>query len=100
MMEIVEDVFSSLAVDYLLNEDESKKAIDKFQNKDISELLRDMFASNNRKDYISKKLTNIIESLVKQRPKITLPTNQELIDNMGDVIEEIVSHDEIAIDSH
>ncbi len=91
MMEIVEEVFGNLAFDYLLNEKEAQKAINKFSKKDIPQLLMDMYASNDRKQYITKKLENIIIPIVKERLKIKLPTNQEIIDNMGEVLEELAS---------
>jgi len=91
MLAIVEDVFGELAFEYLLNKDEATKAIEKFQKKDVANLLRDMYASNNKKNYITPKIENIIISIVKQRKKIQLPTNQSIIDNMGEVINEIAT---------
>ena len=91
MMAIVEDTFGALAFDYLLNEKEAEQAINKFSKKDIPEILRNMFASNDRRKYITKKLVNIIEPIVQQRPKIKLPTNEQIIENMGEVIDEMVS---------
>ena len=90
MMEIIEKVFGQLAFDYLLNEDEFKRAIAQFQKKDISTLLRNMYASNNKNNYALNKIEPIIENIAKERVVIKLPSNQEIIDNMGEVIEEIL----------
>ena len=91
MMRIVENTFGTLSFDYLLNEEEAKQAINNFSKKDVPEILRNMFASSSREKYISNRLINIIEPIVEKRPKIKLPTNQEIIDNMGEVIEEMVA---------
>lgn len=90
MMVIVEETFAEVAFDYLLNEEESSIAIDRFSRKDVPELLRNMYASSNRKNYIRSRLENIVEPIVKERPPISLPTNEEIIENMGAVLEELI----------
>ena len=89
MLRIIEVEFSQLAFDYLLNEEEAKKVIDKFKEKDIPDVLRDMFASNDR-NLFAKNLfeANIIE-IVKSRKKIILPSNEKLIQELGVVLEEL-----------
>lgn len=89
MLRIIEVEFSQLAFDYLLNEEEAKKVIDKFKEKDIPDVLRDMFASNDR-NLFAKNLfeSNIIE-IVKSRKKIILPSNEKLIQELGVVLEEL-----------
>lgn len=89
MLRIIEVEFSQLAFDYLLNEEEAKKVIDIFKEKDIPDVLRDMFASNDR-NLFAKNLfeVNIVE-IVKSRKKITLPSNEKLIQELGIVLEEL-----------
>jgi hypothetical protein len=91
MMKIVEKVFGELAVDYLLNEKEVEQAIDRFSKKDVPQFLMNMYASSNQEQYASDRIEPIIEDIVKQREKITLPTNQQIIDNMGEVLEDLAS---------
>lgn len=91
MLRIIEKVFGNLAFDYLLNENEAKQAIENFQKKDVPDELRHMFASNDREQYANELLEVIIIDIVKQRPKILLPTNDDIIKNMGTVIEEMAS---------
>lgn len=91
MMEIVEKVFGALAVDYLLNEKEAEQAINVFSKKDVPQFLMNMYASSNQEQYASDRIEPIIEDIVKQREKITLPTNQQIIDNMGEVLEDLAS---------
>lgn len=89
MMKIVEEEFSSLAFDYLLNEEEAKNIIDKFKEKDIPDILRNMYASSDRKEFAQKLFEPNIIELVKNREKIVLPTDEELIQGLGEVLEEI-----------
>jgi len=90
MMQIVEEVFADLSLEYLLNENEAQKAINKFQKKDIPNLLKDMYASNHREKFIGSKIEGIIISIVENREKIKLPTNKNIIDNMGEVIDNLL----------
>ncbi|MBN2479000.1 MAG: hypothetical protein JXA94_02105 [Parachlamydiales bacterium] len=89
MMKILEEEFSSLAFDYLLNEKEAEIIIDKFKEKDIPDILRDMFASNDRRIFAQKLFESDIIETVKNRKKIVLPTSEELIQELGEVLEEI-----------
>ncbi|MDF1875216.1 hypothetical protein JHD48_05685 [Sulfurimonas sp. SAG-AH-194-I05] len=91
MMSIVEDVFATLAFEYILNQEEANNALSKFTKRDVPELLRNMYASSNSKAYATRVLESIIETIVKQRPQIKLPSNQKLIEHMGEVIDEMAS---------
>lgn len=90
MMHIVEEVFAELAFEYLLNENEAKNAIEKFQKKDIAEFLRDMYSASNHKHYAVQHIEKIIINIVKKREKIALPSNEKIIQSMGEVIEKLV----------
>jgi hypothetical protein len=89
MMKIVEEEFSSLAFDYLLNEEEAKSIIDKFKEKNIPDILRYMYASSGRSTFAQKLFESDIIEIVKSRKKIVLPTSEELIQELGEVLEEI-----------
>lgn len=93
MLKIIEEIFSELAIEYLLNEDEAIRVIGQFQTKNIPNELRNMFASNDKKEYAINMIEPIIIGIVKQRPKIQLPTNEEIIDEIDKVIEEISSNE-------
>ncbi len=89
MLRIIEVEFSQLAFDYLLNEEEAKKVIDKFKEKDIPDVLRDMFASNDRNVFAKNLFESNIIEIVKNRKKIILPSNEKLIQELGVVLEEL-----------
>ena len=89
MLRIIEHIFGKVAFDYLLNKDEAERVINRFESKDLPSILMDMYASSNRKLYAINMLENIVIDVVKEREKINLPTNEILIQNMGQVIEEM-----------
>ena len=90
MLTIVEKVFGELASDYLLNKDEAGKVIQDFQKKDLPDTLRDMYASNNRKDFARRLLEPLMEKQAKNRKLIQLPSDKEILQKTGQIIEEMI----------
>ena len=105
MLTIVEKVFGELASDYLLNKDEAGKAIQDFQKKDLPDTLRDMYASNNRKDFARRLLEPLMEKQAKNRKLVLLPSDEEILQETGQVIEEMIlvtngqGHSQICVSS-
>ena len=91
MLDIVEIVFGELAFDYLLNEEEAKAVIDEFKANDVPDFLRDMYSSSNRKIFAQKEFEPMIKNMAKNRAVILLPTNEQLIQKAGRVIEELAA---------
>jgi len=92
MLRIVEKVFGEIAVEYLLTENEAEEVIEEFKSRyDIPELLRDMYASNDRHSFAKRKIKIIVEDVVSKRRVITLPGNEQLIVKSGEVIEELMT---------
>lgn len=90
MLCIVESVFGDLASDYLLNEQEAKIVIEKIQSLDLPDLLRDMYASSNRRDFAKNKIEPMMEQIAKNRSRVKLPSNQQLVTATSHVIEELI----------
>jgi hypothetical protein len=86
MLKILEQNFVQFASDYLLAETEAKAVIDLFQQQDLPDLLREMHASSNRDYYAQQLLVPWIESIVKTRPRIVLPSDEEIIHKTGSII--------------
>ena len=61
MLTIVEKVFGELASDYLLNEDEAKKVVEEIKEKDLPDMLRDMYASKDRRGFARRLLEPLME---------------------------------------
>ncbi len=88
MIQILEDEFQIVAVDYLLNEDETKKVVNKLSKKLDGGKIRDMYASSNRHEFARNLLENFTEDVVKSRKKIYLPSTQNYIDGLRNFFEQ------------
>jgi len=91
MLKKIEAVFGQLAEDYLLTEKEAKLVIDEFQQRDMPDTLRDMYASNNRHEFARNILEPLIEGQAKNRKKIKLPDDSEVIKQVANIIENLAA---------
>lgn len=89
MLEIIEKVFTQLANDYLLNKEELERIIDVLKEDLTGSLLKEMFASSDRTMYATNLLVPHIENEVRQRRRIGLPSPDQMIQGLRDVLEEI-----------
>lgn len=94
MLDIVNDVFTSLAESYLLSEAEAKAVIQHFEQLNLGELLRDMYASVDRCQFANEVLlTPLIEAEMRRRPKIALPSSEELARGVSDIIAPVIEEE-------
>lgn len=91
MLRIVERVFGELAFNYLLNNEEAESAIDTFKSNDVPDFLRDMYASSNREAFARNEFEPMIRNIAKNRKVVSLPTDKQLIQKTGEVIEGLVA---------
>lgn len=89
MVKIIEKIFSEIAIDYLLNQKEAEKSVDKLGEKLDGKLLKDMFACDNRESFARELLIPIVEVEVAKRKMIHLPTDEQMINGLREVLEEI-----------
>lgn len=89
MVKIIQDVFTDMASEYLLNNKEAEKSVDRLKEKLDGKILKDMYASSDRKEFARKLLTPIIEKEVAQREVIHSLTSGQLISGIRSVLEEI-----------
>lgn len=89
MVRIIEREFGKLAKDYLLNQKEAEKIADWLGEKLDGKLLKDMFASDNRKSFAQDILMPIIESEIKKRKYVVALTDEQMIGGLKNVLEEI-----------
>ena len=82
MQRIFNKSFASLAEDYMLNTKEATEVGNKLPDVMTSSKWKDMYAANSRYIFAENILEPIIESIVKKRPTIKMPTSVELIDGM------------------
>ena len=88
MIQILEDEFKIVAVDYLLNETETQKLVQKLSKKLDGGKIRDMYASANRNEFARNLLEDFTEDVVKSRKKIYLPSNQMYINGFKNIFEQ------------
>lgn len=91
MLDIIGKVFSTLAEDYLLSEQEGNEIMEKLQEKLIIDALRDMYQSKNHEKFARNLVEPLIIETVKKRKRILLvdlPTNEQLVDEIEEVLEE------------
>ena len=86
MIQILEDEFKILAVDYLLNKNETEKVVKKLGKNLDGGKIRDMYASENRHAFARELIENFTEDVIKSRKKIYLPSTQDYINGLRNVL--------------
>ena len=89
MLRIIEKEFSELSVDYLLNKEEAESVIDNLKEDLTGSTLKDMFADDDQEEFARDLILPHIESIVKNRKKIKLPTEKQMCQELRIVLEEI-----------
>lgn len=88
MTRLIEDAFCQQVQDYLLNQDELEIALDELNLKLTGEKLLDMYASPNHKAYAEQFVKEIVERTVQGRCRIYMPTDAQMIQGIGRVVED------------
>ena len=78
LVEIVKEVFTSLADEYLFNSREGEKAVDKLQSILTASKLKDMFASEDKYLFAREMLEPIFEEIASKRKHISVPSNDDM----------------------
>ncbi|MGL5982560.1 MAG: hypothetical protein ACRCZR_04455, partial [Cetobacterium sp.] len=86
MMYIFNEEFSVLAFDFLLSAKEVEKIIEKIKNMDIPEEMQNMYQSSNRKGYARKLIFPLIENTMKNRKKIYLPKESQILNSLESLL--------------
>lgn len=89
MVKIIQGEFTKLAEDYLLNQKEAEKTVDKLSGKLDGSLLKDMFVSDDREEFARSILVPIIENETKKREHIGPVSEEVILDSLKIVLEEI-----------
>lgn len=88
MVQIIQDMFAKLAEDYLLNQKEAEKSIDKLSEILNGKILKNMFASNDRIEFAQKLLIPIIENEVSKRRFMKTVSTSRMVHALKDILEE------------
>lgn len=90
MFNIISEEFTVLCGDYLINEEEGNRLVDDLDSVLIGDVLKDMYASDNRNKFASDLIEPLFIEEVKTREKIITPTEEELRYSMKDNLKGIV----------
>ncbi len=89
MVSIIQDVFTGLAEDYLISQEEAEEIVDRLKEKLDGGLLKDMYASSNRKAFARDLMEEYFEDVAYSRKRIALPTQEEMQKSLRIVLEEM-----------
>lgn len=89
MVEIIQDVFTDMASEYLLSNKEAEKSVDSLKDMLDGKTLKDMFASSDRKTFAKNLLTPIIENETAKREFIHNLSSEQMILSIRIVLEEL-----------
>jgi len=92
MVKIIQDEFEGLAQDYLLNQKEAEKSVDKLGEKLDGKLLKDMFASEDKKKFAREMLVPIIENETKKRKHVGVVSDEQMAISLKEVLESIADN--------
>ena len=89
MVKIIQDVFTDMASEYLLCNKEAEKSVDKLKDELDGKVLKNMFASSDKKEFARNLLTPIIETETAKREVIHNLSSEQMITGIRTVLEEI-----------
>lgn len=90
MLRIFEEVFIIQAQDFLLSELEIESVSKSFEGIDMPSVLREMYASEDRNKFAEDLFLSKIIEIVQRRAVIRLPSDEELLREVGIIIEQVV----------
>lgn len=89
MVAIIQKEFEALAKEYLLNQKEAEKSVDRLAETLDGKVLKDMFASKNRKTFARNLLIPIIENETKMRKHIAAVSDVQILKSLKEILEDI-----------
>lgn len=90
MFEIICTEFTTLCGEYLINEDEGVKITESLRSKLVGDVLKDMYSSEDRSKFARELLEPLFIKQVEKRPKITIPTEEQLRSEMKSTLHGVV----------
>ena len=78
MVRIIQEVFTDLAGEYLINQSEAERITDQLKSRLSGSLLKDMYASSNQKVFARRLLQEYFENEANNRAYIPLPTVKQM----------------------
>lgn len=92
MVKIIQNVFTNLAEEYLINKKEAEDITIALQQVLDGKLLKIMFSSEDREQFARDLLTGLFEDVARNRKFIALPSEEQFQDSLRIVLEEIADN--------
>lgn len=93
MVAIIQEVFTQLASDYLVSQEEAEKIVSLLQAKLTGSILKDMFACADRQAFARDLMEEYFKDVVSDRKHIYLPTEEEMQRGLRLALEDIADTD-------
>ncbi len=82
--------FQKVSNNYLVSQSEADLITESLSNTLTSDILKDMYESDDREKFANKLIVNLFENQMKKRKEISIPTEEQLrnqmISNMSGVV--------------
>lgn len=89
MIDIIQEVFATLAEEYLISKEEADRIVGQLENKLTGNLLKDMYESDNRKNFAREFLIEYFEDVANKRQYIKVPTSEQMQKGLKIFLEDI-----------
>ena len=89
MIHILQQEFSKISHDYLLNEKEAEKSVDALKKVLSGAVLKDMFSCSDKRKFADDLLVPIIENEIKKRAFVNKITNSQVVKGLSEVLEDL-----------
>ena len=89
MVDIIQDVFAELAEDYLISQKEAEWIVEQLENKLTGSFLKDMYGSDNHRNFARKFLIGYFKDKANKRKHISLPNIEQMQKGIKMVLEDI-----------
>jgi len=95
MVDIIQDVFGEMAQEYLLTKEEANLSVEMLGKKLDGKTLKYMYASEDRKAFARDLLQPVLESEISGRQRILMPSNEQIIEQVKNVLEMIYDEKQV-----
>lgn len=99
MVRIIQKVFQTMAEEYLLNQKEAEKTVDRLRDKLDGKVLKNMHASNDRRGFARRLLTPLIEQEVSNRQTIYNVDDRQIVACLKEVLEDMADDSNTAVET-
>ena len=90
MFNIISEQFTILCSDYLISEEEANRIVDALKGELVGDVLKDMYASEDRNQFARNLLEPLFVAEAEQRPIIVTPSEEEIRYGMKEELQGIV----------